>query len=223
MKILLSMRSFWSLLDCICIHPGTVVPVYTACLYVVLIVPCYVAFILLVLIYLCTNLPIIYTMVHNFFTVFLLIPMSLFLVSQIRFILLIFIHTSLLPRANIEIKGFLRASCTCLRLCMLLRYPYIVYLCRNQLTRNWHEGKTTSYPYTTVKPYFRLCRLYIDYIRPITNISPVFWPKYCQQCQGIQFTKAEYWLQRIWKRIIGRGSTQTGITLEGKDRAIELK
>jgi hypothetical protein len=73
------------------LHPGTVVPIYTACLHVVLIVPGCVAFTLLVQNYPCTNLPRIYTVVHNLLcttsTIILLIPISLILPSKIHFYL----------------------------------------------------------------------------------------------------------------------------------------
>jgi hypothetical protein len=45
------------------LHPGTVVPIYTACLHMVLSVPSCVAFTLLVQDYSCTNLPKIYNYV----------------------------------------------------------------------------------------------------------------------------------------------------------------
>jgi hypothetical protein len=73
------------------LHPGTVVPIYTACLHMVLIVPGCVAFTLLVQNYPCTNLPRIYAVVHNLlcttFTIILLIPISLILRPKIHFYL----------------------------------------------------------------------------------------------------------------------------------------
>jgi hypothetical protein len=73
------------------LHPGTNVPIYTACLHMVLIVPGCVAFTLLVQNYPCTNLPRIYTVVHNLLcttsTIILLIPTSIIFPPKIHFYL----------------------------------------------------------------------------------------------------------------------------------------
>jgi hypothetical protein len=72
-------------------HPGTVVPVYTTCQRVILNVPSCVAFTLLVQNYPCTNLPRIYTVVHNLLcttsTIILIIPISLILPPKVHFYL----------------------------------------------------------------------------------------------------------------------------------------
>jgi hypothetical protein len=70
------------------LHPGTVVPIYIACLPLVRVRSC-VAFTLLVQNYSCTNLPRTYTVVHNLLcttpTIILLVPISLILPPKIHF------------------------------------------------------------------------------------------------------------------------------------------
>jgi hypothetical protein len=133
------------------LHPGTVVPIYTVCLHVVLIVPGCVAFKLLVQNYKCTNLPRIYTVVHNLlcttFTIILLIPISLILPQKIHFYLTEthsrIIIASLEYGARLKSTLLLRTSHTSLRICILYLHlpspshfnhvlvyisPYVTYL-----------------------------------------------------------------------------------------------
>jgi hypothetical protein len=66
---LFEVEIFW-ILSRMHLHPGTVVPAYTACLHKVLNVLSCVAFTLLVQNYLCTNLPTIYTVVQKAYVLY---------------------------------------------------------------------------------------------------------------------------------------------------------
>jgi hypothetical protein len=89
------------------LHPGTVVPIYNACLHMILIVPSCVAFTMLVQNCPCTNLPRIYTVVHNLLcttsTIILLMPISLILSEKIHFYLVGIHSRIIMPCANMRL------------------------------------------------------------------------------------------------------------------------
>jgi hypothetical protein len=88
---------------------------YTACLHMALIVPSCVAFTLLVQNYLCTNLPGIYTVVHNLLcttsTIILLIPISLILLPKYCYIPLSILSQSHINSSDALIRGHSRIYC----------------------------------------------------------------------------------------------------------------